>query len=118
MNPSRYGKSVRAIKPRWRRFPPQSHGAYFLHRADVVTKADNGDPTRIEVKINDHVLSDDVVTVGSDGGGGLFCFSHSDGAVYQLEISMIDENNVLSTSAVRSNLSHQISNNICNISWR
>ena len=70
---------------------PDVHIGYFIHPVDVVIKAINGHPTRVEVEIND-----DVVTFGSDGGGGLFCLTQSNGVIYHLPPGRIDENNVYS----------------------
>jgi hypothetical protein len=76
---------------------PDVHIGYFIHSLDLMaTAVSTRHPTRIEVEMEDHVLKDDVVAFGSDGGGGYFCLSRSIGAIYHLPWGMIDENNVYS----------------------
>jgi hypothetical protein len=73
---------------------PDVHVGYFIHPLELVTSPISGHPTRVEIEIDGHILNDDVVTFGSDGGGGLFCVSRSNGAIYNLPPGRIDENNV------------------------
>ena len=66
---------------------PDVYNGYFIHPFDVLMRSGaTGVPTRVESNIQAHVL-----TFGSDGGGGLFCLSKSDGVVYYLPTGLIEE---------------------------
>lgn len=71
---------------------PDVHIGYFIHSLDMVTSpTTRGHPTRVEIEIDGQPLNDDVVSFGSDGGGGYFCVSRSNGAIYHLPPGRIDE---------------------------
>ena len=89
------------------------HFGYFIHPLDTVTSPISGHPTRIEIEIDGHTLNDDVVTFGSDGGGGYFCVSRSNGAIYYLPPGGIDENNVYSGGLCDPRYVHQASRHSC-----
>jgi hypothetical protein len=59
---------------------PDIHNGYFIHPANrIPASVDWGLPVRAEV---DSI--GDIVTFGSDGGGGYFCVARSDGSIYYL----------------------------------
>jgi hypothetical protein len=59
---------------------PDVHVGYFIHPAGrLVESVDWGQPIRVECAINA-----DVVTFGSDGGGGFYCAICESGAIYYL----------------------------------
>ncbi len=72
---------------------PDVHVGYFIHPLSMVTSSTTrGDPTRVEIEIDGQRLNDDVVSFGSDGGGGYFCVSKTSGAVYHLPLGEIEVN--------------------------
>jgi hypothetical protein len=79
---------------------PDVHNGYFILPLDMLnSRITRALPTRVEIEIDGQPLNDDVVSFGADGGGGFFCMSRSNGAIYYLPVGRVDkigENNVYS----------------------
>ena len=60
--------------------PDVQNGLFIESATTVVDGAEDGQPTRIT-----GAIEDSVIVIGSDGGGGLFALSGSDGKIYLLQ---------------------------------
>lgn len=65
---------------------PDVHNGYFIHPVQAVLDADETIPAHVEDGVGK-----EVVTFGSDGGGGLFCVAVPDGAVYHLPPGRVED---------------------------
>ncbi|WP_338596897.1 hypothetical protein [Saccharopolyspora sp. SCSIO 74807] len=60
--------------------PDVQNGLFIESATAVVDGAKDGQPTRVT-----GAVEDSVIVIGSDGGGGLFALSRSDGKIYLLQ---------------------------------